>query len=1006
MSDFKFNTNPFINPLEGAMENPFDGVFQPPQPEGMGLGMNLAWINSWARAYVFSNLMYNASMPERTTGNSPWTHKQGLITTNSTTDKFRFVLSDQRKYLVGNKGTYTVLNPSRAKIAIGIWNTPPDAAFTDAAEFTFDEQATSGNVLALWVMGSLTNENGNVAVILPGHKESWLSGNIWNKQFLSFYNDMNLPLVRAMDWNNGSGNIEMNWEDRSHVGYPTLMSPFGNCPIVPYEFYCDLSKRIRAEFWMCIPYRATDAYVAELGKFFAANYPSRKKLWVEYGNEIWNFANPWCSGSRWVETLRHTRYVASVDAAAGIMTVSGHGLDTGDRIVSYSSANDNALRLNVPWQLSLGSGSYVKVLSPDTFEVYSNSSLTDKFVLPIGKTDHVYNRDIEPGKVNNQHLHYSERLLAIWDILESKMSAKRLNRIVASQSAATSVTAARVAVPGIKERGDVLAVAPYFDGVWWGVTATGTSGQIQPGVWIARSETVHIAVYPTASNFTPTVEDVISGNGAVSKQTLAYNAGGNGYTQALPITGLKNGSTYRVMCVFVEGPLKRLLEMVVPVDLTPVTVTAEPTYVDQAMSQELSVENNTNAYINHTAIIAAAGGSLEKLKVMAYEGGVHYHHSCPPVLNTWVNGYLESEEFSGVTYRYLMQLASKGMTQFCHYADSLGTRFKIADGFHDVGDNRYQVFKNLKGFALKLQRLPLVDLTLANIEDKQVLPYLVYEYPNIPGATYTVLGGDSNGNFTFVDNKLMFVNEKGVDWNKPRGLSLDIHVRDANLSASANLKFSLGKAWYEADALFAWSPKGTLNTEAIIPDLGNVIPLTGGTGASISDDLWKFNMNAVYSASNGLLSGISLSKPVLFATVFDFDGMREWYRFLNRVGSGNFLATYMEDAAKVTIYSWLNGAGPSLPMCTALPTGKHVFWVFYDPATVTFYAGFDRTVFSTAVVDKKASKLGTNLVVGGDGPTSLKSKAKHGCMQVLNRSGMTLDDAKLIIDKMALHHGI
>jgi hypothetical protein len=1013
MSDFKFNTNPIVAALGVATESPFDGEFvstPAPAVEGMVVGMNPSFMCSWTRAYLMSNLMYNASKPERVVGTTPYTHKQGLITTTSLTDKFRFVLADQGTYLVGNPGTYTVLNPSRAKIAIGGWGAPQDSAFKTDAQFTFQVTGTNGNLIALWVMGSLGNENGNVAVIFPDHLESWLSGNVWHKNFLAAYKNLNLKLIRAMDWNNASNSVEEEWEDRAKMGYPTFWTPHADLPATPYELYCDLAKRLDADMWLCVPPRASDAYIGTLAEFFSKNYPVKRKLWVEHANETWNWGVPWCGGARWTGSLYHTRYRATVDAATSIFTKVGHGLTSGEKINSYTQANDRELGLNVPWQLTLGAGSYVKVLTPDTFELYDSAAFTYKFLVPAGKLGILYNRENEPGKVFDNHKYHGERSVQLWDIFKSKMARKRLTNVLASQVAAKSVSVARLNAPGVIERVDVLAGAPYFDGIWWGMTANAVGGQVTPSVWVCKSQTIHIGVYHTglATDLLPTAADIIAGNGAVSKQTLNYIATDSVYTPATPVTGLVAGDSYSVYALMVEGVMNRILKMDFTARPEPITLYAESGYVEQALAQELSVENNTNGVTQMREAIIEAGGSLDKIKAVGYEGGVHYHQKAPARLKAWVNGYSESPEFAGVTKRYVHQMAMKGMTHYCQFVDVSPSLFRIMDGYHDVTDNRYLVFKDIFGFIPKVPYVQLGEYLAPGFEVKpRQLPLLVHDYNDQePGVVYSVIAGDVNGNYAFDGCRLMMIDTKNIDWGKPKGITLTVHKRGNYLSSTGKLRFSLGKSWYEADALFAWTPKGSLNTLAMLPEIGNAVPLAGGTGAVISEDMWKFNANATYSLPTAMLAGFSLSKPTLIASVIDMDGMRDAYRFLNKIGSGNFIATYLANADKLAMYSYMGSSGaPDLPLGSSLIVGKHVLWMFYDPDTITFYAGVDQTVITAKVLDKRTTGFGANLIIGGDSPTSLKSKAKHGCMQVLSRVGMSLAVAKTIVAKMASHHG-
>lgn len=1015
MRHFEIDTSPLEPPFEKIPNTSLNGEFvSDVPPAGMQLGLNLCGVSSWQQGYMFANLMYHASRPERVVGTDEYTHYQGLIKTPSLTDKFRFVLADSRKYLSNNTGIYTVLNPSRQKIAMGGWGAPQDASFTTAAEFTFEIKSTDTVLLALWVQGSLQSPAGNVEIIFPGHLDSWRSGNVWHEQFLKFYESLNIPVVRTMDWNNASNNIEQDWHDRVLPGFPTLNRHFGG-QLVPYEFMCDLAKRIKAEFWVCIPYRATEDYMHKFGELFAKQYPIKKKLWLEYANEIWNSGVPWGGGTNWITSLHHTRYLARVDAATGVLTVPEHNLTTGERIQSYESPIDRQKNIRTPWQLTQGVGTYANVLSSQTFELYYDSELTQKVNMPLGKIDLLYHRAIEPGFVTNQNLHYGHKLLQMWDAIETRISPKRLKRIVGSWAFNDSYTGQRMSVPGMTDRADMVSIAPYFDGTWWGVRVAATDGKLVPAVWSVDSAMVTISVYEkTAVATSPDTADILAGKGALSKQVMDYRAGvsnfvvgDNQYQPAVAIEGLVNDQEYDVYFTFLEGAVQRVLKVSISPTSQGSNGFAQSTYAEQALMQTLSVNNNTNGHDKHLARVVAAGGDPLKIPVVAYEGGPHYHQRSPAEVASWVEGYLESPEHAGVTKRYLHRLASKGMTTFCYFSDTGAGRFKMSSGYWDTIDERYKIFDQLKGFVPKLPAVNLPNRLILPIEEEGTLPLFVAEYPDLPGTVYSVIGGDNTGNFAFDGNKLMLVNLNGMSWAKPRGRKLTIYSDDGYLTATGKLQVAFGKAWYEADSIFAWSPKGTVDTVAMYPEIGNTIPLTAGTGAVSDGELWKFNEDACYHNPKGMESGIALNKSMLFASVVDLDGWRGYYKFLNKISNGNFMALYFGDHPRLNMYSYIGSAGPDLPTSPKmLPVGKHVHWVFYDNVSKTWYSGIDQTTEATVVSDRNTHSLGSHVYIGGHDWNMMRSKAKHGCMQVLNREGMTLVEAKRIIGKMATHHGI
>jgi hypothetical protein len=78
-----------------------------------------------------------------------------------------------------------------------------------------------------------------------------------------------------------------------------------------------------------------------------------------------------------------------------------------------------------------------------------------------------------------------------------------------------------------------------------------------------------------------------------------------------------------------------------------------------------------------------------------------------------------------------------------------------------------------------------------------------------------------------------------------------------------------------------------------------------------------------------------------------------------------------------------------------------VFWIFFDGTQIL--VGVDQTQKGTYAGTIQA--MGQQLYVGGSNTTTTSTR-KHGSIQVVQRAGMTLTDAKAIVAKMQTHHSI
>ena len=968
----------------------------------MSLGMNVAWINSWAGSWVFSNLMYHAAEPERTSGTSTWSYDQGEIQVDNQTDKFRIKLADTGNSLPA--GTYTVINPDGLKIHIGGYNEPYPDSYTTALQFTY-EHAGSGagsGAHCLHIEGSLTAELGNLAVILPGHLESWNSGSVWNKQFLDFHRGLKLPVLRLMDWTYASQNVEANWGDRSEPGRVTLRTPWANGSCVPYEYMCDLARVLRTDIWVCVPHRATAEYVEQMANLFDEHMPAGQKVWLETGNEVWNDAPPWGDGTGWVMDLYHTKRTAVADFANQRFTLQAHGLTNGEKIHCYSTAENRALFGYIPWQLGTGVGLWVKVIDANSFEVHETSAINSRVAPSAATVNLLFAVEAEPGKTRNLNKHFGELSLRNWNAFDSAMGESRVVRLLSAMAANLDTTSQRLAVPGVVERASAIAIAPYFTGTWFGAAVDCSNGQLTPRFWASESYPVHMAVYPREA--TPTALEVVGGKGAISKQEMNYVAGNwiNDYVAGTPATELENGGQYRVWFAYVDNRGVWAFNVEASPSAEAITVYGYDSHENQAMRHRLDIESLVNGIEQHKA-------AANSTPVLCYEGGLHFHHNCPPKLREWLLPYMETAIFADTIRRYITEVAAAGSTALCYYGDVLGTTFSIANSFTDTVDARYQAFAARNGYAAVLQQPDFPDIIIESLSSEPETPYSWHTLGSAE-FDYEIVEGNQAGSYAAIGGMLTLVDGSGIEWSTPAPVTLKIRASNSNFTRTFSVMFATGNAWYEADSKFAWDSKSSADNSQISPVIGNTLARSAGSGALISNGLWDMSGN-VYSSSAAAITGLTATKPILWAAVLDkaTHGNNIKYSNVITCSSGNFMAFYVDNGALEDFRASgsVGSVGNStLRFAPQTPEGPHVFWIFYDPTDGRLYAGYDQVGNGSVAVDYGSSGFGPQLIIGGSSAAAPGSQMKHGSMQIINRTGMTLVSALEVVAKMQAHHGI
>jgi hypothetical protein len=121
----------------------------------------------------------------------------------------------------------------------------------------------------------------NIRVLMPGFTEDQVRQNPWNPGFLARWSGM--ACLRFMDFQETNNSEQERWLDR-----PKLTDATWTRNGIPVEMLCDLSNRLKADPWFCIPHRADDDYVRQFAGTVQSHLNSERRIWIEYSNEVWN----------------------------------------------------------------------------------------------------------------------------------------------------------------------------------------------------------------------------------------------------------------------------------------------------------------------------------------------------------------------------------------------------------------------------------------------------------------------------------------------------------------------------------------------------------------------------------------------------------------------------------------------------------------------------------------------------------------------------------------------
>ncbi|QTD51519.1 hypothetical protein J3U87_03540 [Sulfidibacter corallicola] len=126
-------------------------------------------------------------------------------------------------------------------------------------------------------------------------------------------------VIRFMDFFRTNFNETVNWGDR-----PRMSEARWNRweQGAPPELAVELANVLNADAWVNLPVLADDEYVTEMARVFQENLNDDLKVYLEYGNEVWNTA--FLPGG-WVEREALARF-AGVDAPDFVKRINYQGM--------------------------------------------------------------------------------------------------------------------------------------------------------------------------------------------------------------------------------------------------------------------------------------------------------------------------------------------------------------------------------------------------------------------------------------------------------------------------------------------------------------------------------------------------------------------------------------------------------------------------------------------------------------------------------------------------------
>jgi hypothetical protein len=174
-------------------------------------------------------------------------------------------------------GRYTVLYKGKGKLDVA---GDGRKIAEEAGKLTFEAQG-KGSIFLRLNETDPTDYVRDIRVVMPGFEQTY-EKQVFHPIFLDRWRGM--TVLRFMDWMNTNNSKQQKWADRPKIDNATWTRDGG----IPLEVMIDLSNRLGADPWFCMPHLADDEYVRNFATLVKARLHPARRVYIEYSNELWN----------------------------------------------------------------------------------------------------------------------------------------------------------------------------------------------------------------------------------------------------------------------------------------------------------------------------------------------------------------------------------------------------------------------------------------------------------------------------------------------------------------------------------------------------------------------------------------------------------------------------------------------------------------------------------------------------------------------------------------------
>jgi hypothetical protein len=256
------------------------------------VGVNLSGLSYWGAEWMFVDLVKRIKDWGGKVGKSYRVDENGWITWLAPSTRGIAQLGDGDKGFERNfpLGRYVALYKGKGHLSVSCVrcseiSRAPGRVVVDILESNF-----------VWIIVDAVDAHDHmrdIAVVPIEHEKTYLT-QPFHPKFLEHLRSF--AAIREIGNQKTNGSLQVHWSDR-----PSPTQAFQDTDNgVALEYMVDLANQSGADPWFCMPVRADDDYIQNFARSVWKRLDSKRTVYVEYGNELWNDGYPFGVDGIWV----------------------------------------------------------------------------------------------------------------------------------------------------------------------------------------------------------------------------------------------------------------------------------------------------------------------------------------------------------------------------------------------------------------------------------------------------------------------------------------------------------------------------------------------------------------------------------------------------------------------------------------------------------------------------------------------------------------------------------